>query len=150
MGTASRLETPRLSHRQQSRCRQSQRKEDRMRVVQLRIGEHPSYLQRPARCRRFAVMLTCDYALGVVLFFGRLGYQRSRGERLKPGLQRWSPGFSRSPPMSLFALGSLLELLRFGLAAESCGGISPSIVDPPVLLGGFSDALFESIVVPLR
>ena len=52
--------------------------------------------------------------------------------------------------MSLFALGSLLKLSRFGLAAESCGGISPSIVDPPVLLWGFSDALFESIVVPLR
>jgi len=24
-----------------------------------------------------------------------------RGERLKPGLQRWSPGFSRSPRASL-------------------------------------------------
>jgi len=31
-----------------------------------------------------------------------LAIERShRGERLKPGLQRWSPGFSRSPRLSL-------------------------------------------------
>jgi len=39
------------------------------------------------RLRRFCSLL--------VIYLGGLDINEARGERLKPGLQRWSPGFSR-------------------------------------------------------